>query len=165
MDMPKNIWVDLSVSTIDEDLLIVPQRDTVSYMCKICQDKTKQFHELNVVFDTVNPFVKKTFSLDHGLRIALFKHTSVGDKLISQRIACMCDIPPSVMVTHTNKDVITSAGSWTVNSQRIGTIDITYTVTTNKHSRILSGIYMKFNSDEMADVVENLHESVVQMNN
>lgn len=161
--MSKNIWVELSISTIDEDLLTVPQRDTVSYMCKICQDKTKQFHELNIVFDTTNPFIKKTFSLDHGIRVVLFKHASVEDKLISQRIASMCDIPPSVMATHVNKDIITSTGSWTVNSQSVGTIDVTYNVLPNKHSRILSRIYMKFNSDEITDVFENLCESIDQM--
>jgi hypothetical protein len=165
MDMSKNIWVDLSVSVIDEDLLTVPQRDTTSYLCKICLDETKKFYELHVVFDTANPYVKKNFLLDHGLRVSLFKHASVGDKLISQRIASMCDVPPSVMTTHIDKNIITSTGSWMVNSQRVGTIDVTYSVITNKHSRILSGIYMKFNSEEITDVFENINAAVIQMRN
>lgn len=165
MDMSKNIWVDLSVSIIDEDLLIVPQRDTTSYLCKICLDETKKFYELKVIFDVANPFIKKTFLLDRGLRVSLFKHASVGDKLISQRIACASDIPPSIMASYSDKDIITSTGSWMVNSQRVGTIDVTYSVVTNKHSRILSGIYMKFNSEEITDVFANINAAVIQMRN
>lgn len=67
------------------------------------------------------------------------------------------------MATHVNKDIITSTGSWTVNSQSVGTIDVTYNVLPNKHSRILSRIYMKFNSDEITDVFKNLCESIDQM--
>lgn len=163
MDANENIWIELCVEIIDEDLLKLPQRDVQSYLCKICIDKTKQFHELNIVFDTTNPLIKKTFLLDQGLRVTFSKYVMCGGKLISQRIACACDMPPSVIASHSTEDVITTTATWKINPQKNGTIEVNYMIQTTKHSRILSGIYMKFNSDEIKDVIHGIRESFIQM--
>lgn len=160
--IPETIHALWTLSFIDDEISDIPQRASQSYYCKFIRTTDGKFYESQLTFDPDDPYYQKKNTCEFGLASVFTLRKYIGSRSHDFTFISVRDLPPSKLDEQRKDNTFETIAYLPAERFNISKIKLSYTFTTIKHTKILTGYYLKIPSEDLRHYILSFRERITQ---